>query len=383
MTIQDIKRAVKAHGHHFIFGISILSIAALALWWTVFINNSIKQRRQSHYENLELRQHFISLKLGTEKTSPPELGLLKEDQRFEVVLCASKNQKLSSQLKPFWPDYCIQPLPSAFESIEQEFRKHRLMLIGESSLLMFLVLISSIFLYHYIQLEKRSTREVREFWGRLTHEIKTPITGIKAFLQSLKNRTLSLKESLPYVELALKQIDRQEKLAENVLAAQRLESTNLKLNLARINIGSFLDEFFDKHPLYLSGATAVIDFKNGKDLAVRADSHALKVIFGNITDNAIKYCPQGFRMDISVSKERKRAIIDIRDNGPGFPAYLRRDVFSAYKHLSRRLSSGGHGSGMGLYISKQLAKKMGGDLKAFVPQKGRGVQLKLYLKLWD
>ena len=70
------------------------------------------------------------------------------------------------------------------------------------------IMISVIFLFKFVRLERRSLREMEEFWGRMSHEIKTPITGIRSLLESLKMGSVS-QEKLPgFIDLALKQIKR-------------------------------------------------------------------------------------------------------------------------------------------------------------------------------
>jgi len=60
---------------------------------------------------------------------------LKKDERFEIVSCNSSNQKFSTPLEPYWPNFCIQPLQSTLNQIEVEFKRHKFMLIGESAFL--------------------------------------------------------------------------------------------------------------------------------------------------------------------------------------------------------------------------------------------------------
>lgn len=382
MTIfAKMKDLLKIHGYHFIFILSLLCLASLVAWWTVFIHNSIRVQRSLQYKSLESTLTLLSFRAGMDRAHPPEPGVLKEDTRFEIVPCNSTAGKLSVLLLPYWPGYFLRPQPAALQQIEAEFHRRKVMLIGESSVLIFVVFIATFFLYQYIQLERKTAHEVKELWGRLTHEIKTPITGIKAFLESLKNQSLRPEELPPYVDMALKQVQEQEKIAENILAGYHLRSVDASLTLTRVSLKEFLRRTLSSHPIRLSDAKAHFHFPEKKDVFVLADECALKVIFDNIADNAMKYASPGLVLTIAAETEKNAAVVSFLDNGPGFPKGREKDVFRAYKFLGRNRFSSQSGSGMGLFISQQLARKMGGDLKA-VAQKGKqGVLLQLVLNL--
>jgi signal transduction histidine kinase len=359
-----VRDFVKNHGHHLTFGLSILSMALLIAWWSVFLHSSIKLHRSDQYRQIRLTLDFFSLKLGMDQSQSPEIGVLKQDDRFEIVSCQNPGTFLRS-LAPRWDGYCIRVREAALAQIEEEFRRKKLMLAGESGLLFLLILLSIVFLYKFIQVERRSSREITEFWGRTTHEIKTPITGIKLFLQSLKNRTLDMSDLTPYVDLALKQVDRQEQLAENILAGAHLREKDAGLKMAAVNLGKYIQDYFH-HALHLTQAAVNLDIGEEERgaVVVLADVSALKVILDNITENAVKHGPADLELQVRVHAEGNRAQVTIADNGPGFPPGFK---------IKRQ------SSGLGLYISRKLAQKMGGDLTALDAAGESGASLILQL----
>lgn len=379
--IAHIKKAVKLHGYQFIFGISILSLALLVAWWSVFLTRSIGRQRTLLRENLAARLDYFALQLTTPGSGLPGIGVLQQDERFEVVYCDRESGSFIKSLKYFRPPLCLRVRKEALEQIEDEFRRKRFMLIGESSLLVLLLLFCSILLYKFIRLEKRSSEEIEEFWGRVTHEIKTPITGIKAFLQSLKNRSLDETQMLTFVDMALQEVEKQEQLAENILAGSSLKRKDVALKRVTLNTGKFLDDYFDGHVLCLSGVKVRLDIDKREDFLITADPHALKIILDNITDNAVKYCAPGLVLHVSISRQGPRAVIRIRDNGPGIEPEVLKNIFIAYTRFAGELPAACRGSGMGLCISKKLAEKMGGDLDAICIGTGQGTEFRVSLPL--
>jgi hypothetical protein len=268
---------VKLHGYRFIFGISILSLALLVAWWSVFLTQSIGRQRTLLRENLTARLDYFALQLTTSGSEFPGTGMLPQDERFEIVPGGRESRPFVKLLKSSRPPLYLRVREAALEQIEDEFKRKRFMLIGESSLLVLLLLFCSILLYKFIRLEKRSTEEIEEFWGRMTHEIKTPITGIKAFLQSLKNRSLDESQVSTLVDMALQEVEKQEQLAENILAGSSLKRKDVALKLVDLNIGKFLENYFAGHILYLSGVKVRLDIDKKKGLLATADPHALKI----------------------------------------------------------------------------------------------------------
>lgn len=369
----------KNHGHHLIFVLSIMSLAALIAWWSVFIHNSIRSQRLHRYSLLESEINLLSLQLGSDPERQPKTGILDEDDRFEVVLESPYEEEYTRSLTPHWPNFYLRLRSHVLEEIERKSASQNFMLLGEASLLIIIILISSVFLYRYIRLERQTLREVTEFWERSAHEIKTPITGIKAFLQNLKSGVYEKDKIEPYVDLALQHVDRQEKLAENILSGFKLKSKDAELRLEEIELTEFLKDYVDKSPLLFSEVDVDFTFDSAQKFFAYADSNALKIILDNIFDNAVKYGPAELRIAVGIESTRKKTSISIQDNGPGFTRGHAENIFKAYKHLEKGLPVKSKGTGMGLFISRRLARIMKGDLVASSEGSGSGAVFRIVL----
>jgi signal transduction histidine kinase len=378
-----LKTKLKQHGHHIIFMMSIVSLALLVTWWSVFINRSIDERRAFHIENLTLALNLFSQQLLTTKHNGLQPGVFPMDERFEIANCPPGSDNFAKPLMPRYPGLCLKVRNNVLTGIKKDFKRKKIMLIGESGFLFLIILLSSVLFYQFIRLEKRSTREVEEFWGRVTHEIKTPITGIKAFLQSLKNQALPPDQVLVFVDMALKQVERQEQLAENILAGCGLRSADSihKSNTKDLNLNECIKDYFAHHMIRLTDAALSLCLEAAENVKVRADCHLIRVILDNIVDNALKYCSPGLVLTVKTFTQNKKAIISISDNGPGFPPEFSDKIFQAYKYPFSELPGDQHGSGMGLYISRRLAENMGGRLQAYSKSKGTGSEFQLHLNL--
>ena len=370
---------IKKHAHHLVFIITIAALVALLAWWFVFIRDSIRVHELVRVENLDVKLNNYAQSLGFDASLSPPVGVLALDDRFEIGLCETFEEARVRPLLPNWPDLCIRVHPEVLEALKEESRSLNFMLMGESGLLVLIIFITSVFLYRFIQLERRTTREIQMFWERSAHEIKTPITGIKAFLQNLKSRSYSQEEMIPYVDMALSQVERQEQMAENLLSGYQLAAKKRAIRLENVELKGFLREYFERSPLKLAGDVVHLNFLEGEAVSVRADRNGLRVILDNIVNNAMRFCPSGLELTVDLERERDQGVVVISDNGPGFSPKYREAIFSAYRHLGAELPEGRHGTGIGLYISRELARSMGGDLRA--ESGGEGAQFLLSLNL--
>ncbi len=378
-----IKRMItifRNHGHHLIFILSLLSLGSLVVWWSVFIHTSIEQRQQSRLDLLNAEIKLYALQLGHDGEKPPVKELLNKDNRFEIVDWSPPGNRFFVRLETAWPGLGIKVKDSVFLEIKKQARLSNFMLVGESGVLILVVLVSSIFLYRFIRLEKRTSVEVSEFWERTAHEIKTPITGLKAFLQNLKSGDFEKENLSSYIDLALGQVERQEKLAGNVLSGFGLTAEKASLRFSEFDLTAFIQDYINNGAVQISAFSVIPLFDPTRAIPVIADPNALKVILDNIFDNAVKYIPGEPKLKLNIRTEGNKAVVTIKDNGPGFQRKEQDRLFSAFKHLRGGLPVPSRGTGMGLYISKRLAERMSGTLEAVSRGHNMGAEFRIFLR---
>ena len=372
---RKLIKHIKKRAHHFFFFAVLGCLVVLTGWWTLFIKKMIDHSFDQDVRYAEQQAQVLALQIRLERMAVLA-GPFPGHENFEIV-----SQKKGDAFSEISSGLFVQPTMQYLMSLENERRKKTSMVFGEGSVLGLSVLVSCFMLYQYIRLEKRSKEELYEFWSRVTHEIKTPITGIRAFLETLKRGTLSPKDQAYMVDLALKQVERQQQLTQNILMGRQLEQ-GLKLNQNEsLRIVRFIENYINSHILQLSGIKTNIE-REGLPLgtAVQADPNSLHTILDNLVDNAIKYGPKDLQLDFTLKIVGSKVQICIKDNGPGFPPEMADHLFDAYRRLAGELPEGKHGTGMGLHICRSLARHMGGDMNAESEGLGKGASFILILK---
>jgi len=371
---------MRGRGYHLIFAGAILALFALVLWWSTFMRSSIVQLHELHHESMVRSAGYFALAIGHNPATKPIPGELVLDSRLFITKRADHQSKPLAEIAPYWQDYIIVINPTYNAELQDEFRRKTIMVTGESSTLLLVVMVCVFMLWRMMRMEKRSHRELNEFWSRVTHEIKTPITGIKAFLQTLQQRDFSREEMQPLLTLALREVERQEMLAENLLMGQRMENRNVVLKPRAIPLAEFVRGFIDEHRMILPDEKLRFELECNENTCAMADPGGLRVILENLTDNALKYGGNDPLITYSISATGDLMGLAVSDHGMGFEPGQEEVIFEAYHRLTAEQPRGKHGTGMGMHLSRQLARKMGGDLTAYSEGVGKGSSFIVTLK---
>jgi signal transduction histidine kinase len=241
-----------------------------------------------------------------------------------------------------------------------QLQRHYQMLLWEGGILIASLLGGGLALFYYARREQKRHRQVEEFFAAFTHDAKTALASLRLQAESLKE-DLGANPS-PLLDRLLQDTLRLQLQLENSLALVNLPTGRL-LN-EPVRIGHIVDALRYHWP-----DLAIIDRGDG---VVRGDTRALESVMMNLIHNAVKH---GEATEIRISTEPRgsgRTILRVADNGKGFSGDFRQLGQLFVRHAR------GSGSGVGLYISSQLAKRMNATLN-FAPGPHEGFVAELDL----
>ena len=211
--------------------------------------------------------------------------------------------------------------------------------------------------------EARATRQRQEdMLAALGHELRTPLTAMLGYAELLEGRWEALGEGerRGYVGQIARSAERQRQLVEDVLLLSRLEGGALAARTVSIPLMSVLDRaIVDVAGVYPGQR---VSLAGPPDLRTRADPDHLTRIVTNLLDNAAKYTQDGSPIHLAWVAEEDAAVLRVEDEGPGIPTEGRERLFTRFGRLGRPLRGGRDSTGLGLYLSRQLAEAMGGTL---------------------
>ncbi|GGD44132.1 ATP-binding protein [Sinisalibacter lacisalsi] len=207
------------------------------------------------------------------------------------------------------------------------------------------------------------------FLSQISHELRTPMTSIRAFSEILRDGALDGPAQHHYAGIIQDEAIRLTRLLDDLLDLSVLEAGQVTLNIQQAALGAVLDRAVAS--ANSAGEGRVLDIRRDRareDVTIETDTDRLAQVFINIIANARKYCDAAEpRLTIWVSKQKGGLVIDFVDNGSGIPAEAEAMVFEKFSRLTDQQKAGG--AGLGLAISREIMNKLGGAI-AYLPGQG-------------
>lgn len=225
--------------------------------------------------------------------------------------------------------------------------------------------------------ERRAT-----FVSAVTHELRTPLTTFRMYTQMLEEGMVEHKRDR-YVAILRREADRLAGLVENVLAYARIESERAVGKPETMSVGGLLDRVADRLRERCAAAGMQLEFEmseRDRDIELEVDPAAVEQILFNLVDNATKYAGSNAddpRVRLELEVQARKVGLHVRDFGPGVAAGDLRRIFEPFTKAKADAAGTQPGVGLGLALSRRLARQMGGELS--VTSEGRGADFILTL----
>ncbi len=204
-----------------------------------------------------------------------------------------------------------------------------------------------------------------EFLQLASHELRAPITLVSGYLSMLEDGSLGKlpETAAKVVPLMTTRMRQMSHLVERMLAASRLEirrrdSASVDVRIDDVTRAVVASQTMDEHPL------RTISVETGGPLYVHADPDSVETILTNLISNALKYSPDMSAIAVVVRDEPGWAAVSVIDHGIGISEQEMARLFQPFRRLDSALSAGIEGTGLGLYLSRNLALALGGDITA-------------------
>jgi signal transduction histidine kinase len=214
-----------------------------------------------------------------------------------------------------------------------------------------------------------SSRELQQagqrvsFVNHVSHELKTPLTNIRMYAELLQGIIDEQDEKQNrYLDVVVTESQRLSRLIDNVLTFGRQQRKALKLHLVKDTVDGIIGRLVDYFGPALEAKNIQVSCVAEAPRTVLIDPDALEQILSNLLSNVEKYAARGGRVEIRATQTEWLTTIMVSDNGPGIPSDEQEHIFEPFVRLSSEISEGAAGTGIGLSISRELARLHGGDL---------------------
>ncbi len=221
----------------------------------------------------------------------------------------------------------------------------------------------------------------RDFTANVSHELKTPLSAIKAYAETLLMGALEDEEaSQRFVERIAEQAHRLDLLIRDLLHLTKLQSQPDKPQLTYLSLDDVLKTCVEEHRTIGQAKKITIDTSGVEPgCRVEADLESLRTVIGNLLGNAVRYNREDGWVRVSTRLELDRVVLVIADNGIGIPPVDLERIFERFYRVEKARSQDSGGTGLGLSIVKHLVQGMSAEIQVFSTL-GKGSSFELRLK---
>jgi len=210
---------------------------------------------------------------------------------------------------------------------------------------------------------ERSNKFKDQFLSTMSHELRTPLNAVLGFSDLLTEERYGplndrQRRYVTHIHSGGKHLLR---LINDILDLSKIEAGRLQLALENVPVASSFVEVVDTLRPLADKKSQSLAYAVSRDLAVRADATRFRQVLMNLLGNAIKFTPEGGKIELAARQVGEAIRVEIRDSGPGIPVEERQRIFEAF-HRLQQSEKGTEGTGLGLAITKRLVELHGGHL---------------------
>jgi PAS domain S-box-containing protein len=222
----------------------------------------------------------------------------------------------------------------------------------------------TVYAFHDLTEERRLEQLKADFIATVSHELRTPLAAVHGAAKTLLRGDVDLADDVSRQLLVLvsEQSDRLARMVEDILLASSLESPELELATEHVDVGDLAADAVAGARVQASEQLTLELAVAPSVPAVAADRDKLRQVLVNLVANAVKYSPAGGRIEVEVKPEDGHVAVVVRDEGLGIAPSEQSLIFEKFYRADANMTRGVSGSGLGLYISRELVHRMGGTI---------------------
>jgi signal transduction histidine kinase len=213
-----------------------------------------------------------------------------------------------------------------------------------------------------------------EFINIVSHQLRAPLSNLSWAIELLMSGGLGRieREQLDYFKILKENSDRMKDLVKDLLIVSKIDSAQLSLKKEEFNLEELTREIIKEFEYFAKASNCQIEFFAKENLPkIFGDRYQLRQVIENLLDNAIRYTKEKGKVTIKIKKEKNFILFEISDNGVGIPREDQKFIFQKFFRASNVLKHKTQGTGLGLYIAKEIIERSGGKI-GFKSQEGVG-----------
>jgi len=238
------------------------------------------------------------------------------------------------------------------------------MILGEGSMFILILVVGAYSLHASINKERKLQEQKRNFLLSVTHELKSPLASIKILLQTIQKRSLTKEQLLDFVSKSLLDVERLDDMVENMLLASKIDNRSYTFPKNSFNLSVLVDSIVNRLQITKCDCNQqIIDAEIEPKIEITGDKFALTSVVTNLIENAVKYSSPCSAVAVKLFSKDDKVYLEVADQGIGIADNEKTRIFDKFYRVGSEDTRNTKGTGLGLYIVKEVLDKHQASIK--------------------
>lgn len=249
-------------------------------------------------------------------------------------------------------------------------------------ILIVMIAVAMFFIFRNLTVQIKLTKLYDNFIANVTHELKSPLSSIQLYLETLNAKEVPLEKRKEFLGLMMKDASRLNKLINSILEISRLEQKRIAHNYHIYNTDKVIRQLIENSVEQFKIPKSALTIEGKVDCGYVIDKDAMQIVFDNLTDNAFKYSRNDVQIKVKLTQQTKKIMIEFIDKGIGLSQKNHKKIFQKFNRVDDKDIPNVKGTGLGLYWVKEIIKLHGGKISAFSEGKEKGTNFIIELPIY-
>lgn len=242
--------------------------------------------------------------------------------------------------------------------------------------------VSLVLIFRHLNIQIKLNALYDNFIANVTHELKSPLSSIQLYLETLNSRDVPEEKKKEFYGLMMRDAERLKNLVNSILEIASMDKKksyrDFEVYKADETIKKIILESAEQFQLNVDS----IKFSGDAGCDILLDRSSIKTVFDNLVDNSIKYSINPLKITVRFKRNAKKAEIEFSDNGIGIPNDQIKKIFQKFHRIYDKDIPNVKGTGLGLYVVREIIKNHKGKIAAISEGKGKGSIFKIELPIY-
>lgn len=234
--------------------------------------------------------------------------------------------------------------------------------------------VSLVLIFRHLNIQLKLNELYDNFIANVTHELKSPLSSIQLYLETLNTRNVPEEKKKEFYGLMMRDSERLKNLVNSILEIAMMDKKKFKRDFDVYKADETIKKIILESAEQFNLKPNIIKFSGDAGCDILLDRNSIKTVFDNLVDNSIKYSIVPLEIMVNFKRSARKVEIEFSDNGIGIPHDQIKKIFQKFHRIYDKDIPNVKGTGLGLYVVREIIKNHKGKIFAFSEGKGKGAK---------